>query len=72
MEVRRSREKMRVTMAPSRAMPNTPPISRLALLVAAAMPARSRGTADMTAAVMGVITRPMPMPASISGGQMCV
>ena len=54
-----------VTMAPSRAMPNTPPTSRLALDVAEAIPARARGTAPITAAVIGVITNPMPTPSSV-------
>ena len=51
-----------MTIAPSRAMPNTPPTSRVALVVPDAMPARARGTVEVTAAVMGAITMPMPTP----------
>ena len=61
-ELRRSLAKKCVTIAPSSAMPKTPPTSRLAFDVAEAMPARRRGTAFITAAVIGAIVRPMPMP----------
>ena len=43
-------------------MPNTPPTSRVALVVPDAMPARARGTVEVTAAVMGAMTMPMPTP----------
>ena len=67
----RSREKTWVTIAPRSAMPNTPPISRLALVVAEAMPALCGGTVLMTAAVIGLMTMAMPKPARLSSGQMC-
>ena len=54
-----------VTMAPSSAIPNTPPISRLVLVVADAIPARAAGTELMTAAVIGVIVSPMPTPMTV-------
>src|SRR5438105_1561961 len=60
--VPRAALKRPVTMAPRRAMPNTPPTSRLVLVMAAAMPARAAGTLDITAAVIGVMTRPTPTP----------
>src|SRR5437763_14495401 len=50
-----------VTMAPSNAMPNTPPISRLVFVAAEATPAFQTGTEPMTAAVMGVIVLAIPV-----------
>src|SRR5205823_15081874 len=50
-----------VTMAPSSAIPNTPPISRLVLVAAEATPAFLNGTDAMTAAVIGVMVLAIPV-----------
>ena len=49
-------------MAPRSAIPNVPPTSRLAFVVALAMPERAGGTLDITAAVIGAMVSPMPIP----------
>src|SRR5439155_20396297 len=51
-----------VRMAPRSAIPNTPPTSRDVFVVALALPDRWGGTDDITAAVIGVMVRPMPTP----------
>src|SRR5207247_330158 len=61
-----------VTMAPSRAIPKTPPSSRLVLVAADATPARWTGTDPITALVMGAMVRAMPLPITTIEGRMTV
>src|SRR5438874_5159141 len=61
-----------VTMAPSRAIPNTPPISRLVFVAAEATPAFRTGTDPMTAAVIGVIVLAMPAARTRNAGSRTV
>src|SRR3954453_7019016 len=49
-----------VRIAPSTAMPSTPPTSRLVLVIAEPRPARSRPTLFITAAVIGAMVAPIP------------
>src|SRR5258708_31688706 len=53
-----------ITTAPRIATPMTAPTSRLVLVVEAAMPERSGGTAASTEEVIGTTQVPMPMPVS--------
>src|SRR5207302_5839771 len=66
----RARRNADVTMAPSRATPNTPPSSRLVLVAAEATPACLVGTEAITAAVMGAMVRAMPEPHTTMDGKM--
>ena len=47
---------------PRRAIPRTPPTSRLVLVIAEPRPARCGPTAPITAAVIGAIVEPIPFP----------
>ena len=47
-------------------MPKTPPTCRVVFRVADAMPALAGGTELMTAVVMGLITKPVPTPMTVS------
>ncbi len=51
-----------MTSEPITAIPATPPSSRVALVVADAMPILSAGTRSRTAMVIGLKDRPMPVP----------
>src|SRR5215469_5687613 len=57
-------ESLADTSAPSTATPATAPTSRLVLVVDAAMPDRSAGTADSAEDVAGTTVPPIPMPVS--------
>jgi hypothetical protein len=59
-----------VSNVPSSAIPKTPPTSRDVFVVAEPSPARCGPTAFITAAVMGAIVRPIPMPISDRKGMM--
>src|SRR6266496_3591214 len=61
-----------VTMAPSRAIPNTPPISRLVLVAAEATPAFAVGTDPITAAVMGDMVMAIPVARTRNAGRITV
>src|SRR5436190_23332115 len=61
-----------VTTAPSSAIPNTPPISRLVLVAAEATPAFLNGTEAMTAAVIGVMVLAIPVARTRNDGSSTV
>src|SRR5438093_3926381 len=61
-----------VTMAPSSAIPNTPPISRLVFVAAEATPAFRTGTEPMTAAVIGVMVLAIPAASTRNEGRITV
>src|SRR6266516_4781988 len=65
----KARRNADVTMAPSRATPNTPPSSLLVLVAAEATPAFLVGTDAMTAAVMGATVRAIPEPHTTIDGK---
>ncbi len=58
-----------VTTAPSRAIPNTPPSSRLVFVAAEATPARWTGTLAITAAVIGAMVEAIPAPMTTMEGR---
>src|SRR5438105_2005586 len=64
--------KLLVTIAPSRAIPNTPPISRLVFVAADATPAWRVATDPITAAVMGVIVEAIPPASTRNAGNRTV
>src|SRR5580698_7568983 len=61
-----SEESLEETSAPSTATPVIAPTSRLVLVVEAAIPERSGGTADSAEEVAGTTVLPTPMPATDS------
>src|SRR5438876_467800 len=64
--------KLLVTMAPSSAIPNTPPISRLVLVAADATPACRVSTDPITAAVIGVMVDAIPPASTRNAGSRTV